>query len=182
MSNPTSDSAPTPARVSFWNTSPVCAGNHRRKLLLGPGAQAPPPNFMIMGLAYMTSPPHFCHVILSKLCFNNYSHWFYAMPTNRQLDHSFPAVLVIFGKGLNLPAPMDIQWLKCFLLQGALPLAPTPGALPTDTRYRLVLSSRHGAPPATDPSRRLWSSRLEPPPLILTSLCLCRRQHTLHDE
>jgi len=33
------------------------------------------------------------------------------MPTNRQLDHSFPAVL-------NLPAPLDIQWLKCFQLQG----------------------------------------------------------------
>jgi len=30
---------------------------HRRKLLLGPGAQAPPPTFMIMGFAYMTSPP-----------------------------------------------------------------------------------------------------------------------------
>jgi len=32
--------------------------HHRRKLLLGPGAQAPP-TFMIMGLAYMTSPPTF---------------------------------------------------------------------------------------------------------------------------
>ena len=29
---------------------------HRRKLLLGPGAN-PPPTFMIMGLAYTTSPP-----------------------------------------------------------------------------------------------------------------------------
>ena len=68
-----------------------------------------PPTFMIMGLAYMTSPPpHFCDVIFSKLCFNC-SHWFYAMPTNPQLDHSFPAVLDIFGKGLNLPAPLDIQ-------------------------------------------------------------------------
>jgi len=31
------------------------------------------------------------------------------MTTNRQLDNSFPAVLDIFGKGLNLPAPLDIQ-------------------------------------------------------------------------
>ena len=28
----------------------------------------------------------------------------------------------IFGKGLSLPAPLDIQWPKCFQLQGgALP-------------------------------------------------------------
>ena len=66
---------------------------HRRKLLLGPGAQA---------------PPHFCDVILSKLCFNCL-HWFYAMLTNRQLDHSFLAVLDILRKGLNLQAPLDIQ-------------------------------------------------------------------------
>ena len=32
--------------------------DHRRKLLLGPEAQAPP-TFMIMRLAYMTSPPTF---------------------------------------------------------------------------------------------------------------------------
>ena len=63
-----------------------------------------PPTFMIMRLAYMTSPPHFCDVILSKLCFNCL-HWFYAMLINRQLDHSFPAVLDI----LNLQAPLDIQ-------------------------------------------------------------------------
>jgi len=31
------------------------------------------------------------------------------MLTNRQLDHSFPAVLDIFGKGLNVQAPLDIQ-------------------------------------------------------------------------
>ena len=77
---------------------------HRRKLLLGPGAQAP--TFMIMGLAYMTSPPTFV-TILSKLCFNCL-HWFYAMLTNRQLDHSFDAVLDILRKGLNLQAPLDI--------------------------------------------------------------------------
>ena len=53
-------------------------------------------------------PPHFCDVILSKLCFNCL-HWFYAMLTNRQLDHSFPAVLDILRKGLNLQAPLDIK-------------------------------------------------------------------------
>ena len=95
---------------------------------------------MITGLAYMTSPPpNFCDVILSKLCFNC-SHWFYAMPTNRQLDNSFPVVLDIFGKGLNLPAPLDIQWPKCFQLQGG------EGALPPDPRYRLMLRTLHSAP------------------------------------
>ena len=74
----------------------------------------------------MTSPPpNFCDVILSKLCFNS-SHWFYAMPTNRQLDNSFPVVLDIFGKGLNLPAPLDIQWPKCFQLQGGGLRPPWP--------------------------------------------------------
>jgi len=24
----------------------------------------------------------------------------------------------IFGKGLNFPAPLDVQWPKCFQLQG----------------------------------------------------------------
>ena len=84
----------------------ICKG-HRRKLLLGPGAQAPP-HFYDHGARLDDEPSHFCDVILSKLCFNC-SHWFYAMPTNRQSDHSFPAVLDIFVKGLNLPAPLDIQ-------------------------------------------------------------------------
>ena len=83
------------------------AHNHRRKLLLDPGAQATP-HFYDHGARPYNELPNFCDVILSKLCFNC-SHWFYAMPTNRQLDHSFPAVLDIFGKGLNLPAPLDIQ-------------------------------------------------------------------------
>ena len=97
---------PSTPSVSFC--FPFRSRVHRRKLLLGPGAQAPPPTFVIMGLAYMTSPLHFCDVILYKLCFNC-SHWLYAVPTYRQLDHSFPAVLDIFGNGLNLPAPLDIQ-------------------------------------------------------------------------
>ena len=77
------------------------------------------------------------------------------MTTNRQLDHSFPVVLDIFGKGLNLPAPLDIQLPKCFQLQGGFapltpdqglcPWAPLGGLLP-DPRYRLVLRTRHGAP------------------------------------
>jgi len=66
---------------------------------------------------------------------------------------------------LNLPAPLDIKWLKCFQLRGAMPSWPpdqglcpwTPlGALPPDPRYTLVLRTRHGAPPTTDPFRRLW--------------------------
>ena len=73
-------------------SAPLCDSlgtcSHRRKLPLDPGAQA----------------PHFCDV----MCFSC-SHWFYAMPTNRQSDHSFTAVVDIFGKGLNLPAPLDIQ-------------------------------------------------------------------------
>jgi len=48
----------------------------------------------------------------------------------------------IFGKGLNLPAPLDMQWLKCFQLQGGeapltrgsvpevLSLNPTGGSAP----------------------------------------------------
>ena len=40
---------------------------HKRKLLLGPGAQAP--HFYDHGLSYMTSL-HFCDVISSRLCFN----------------------------------------------------------------------------------------------------------------
>jgi len=84
----------------------VTTMSHRRKLLLGPGAQAP--YFYDHGARlYDELPPH-CDVILSTLCFSS-SHWFYAMPTNQQLDNSFPVVLDIFGKGLNLPAPLDIQ-------------------------------------------------------------------------
>ena len=83
-------------------------------------------------------------------------HWFYAMPTNRQLDHSFPAVLDIFGKGLNLPAPLDIQWPKCF--------QPRP-----DPRCRLVLRARHGAAQPLTPSAA-YDPRASSPPLILTTL------------
>ena len=32
----------------------------------------------------------------------------------------------IFGKGLNLPAPLDIQWPKCFQLQGGGASPPDP--------------------------------------------------------
>ena len=72
--------------------------NHRLK----------PPHFYNHGARLYDEPPNFCDVILSKLCFNCL-HWFYAMLTNRQLDHSFPAVLDILRKGLNLQAPLDIQ-------------------------------------------------------------------------
>jgi len=151
---------------------------HRRKLLLGPGAQAP--HFYDHGARlYMTSP-HFCDVILSKLCFSC-SHWFYAMPTNRQLDHSLPAVLDIFGKGLNLPAPLDIQWLKCFQLQGGFaPLTPWPGALPLNpaggsaSRPPLYTRAPHSpwcpSQPLTPPAA--YDPRASSPPLILTTLRL----------
>jgi len=101
---------------------------------------------------YDEPPPHFCDVIFSKLCFNC-THWFYTMPTNRQTIHSLKWI----EKGLNLPAPSDIQWPKCFQLQGGLcppdqglcPWAPLE-ALPPDHRYRLVLRTRHGAPIQVD--------------------------------
>ena len=62
------------------------------------------PHFYDHGACLYDEPPHFCDVILSKLCFSCL-HWFYAMLTNRQLDH---AVLDILRKGLNLQAPLDI--------------------------------------------------------------------------
>jgi len=42
-------------------------------------------------------------------------------------------------------------------VQGLCPWTPL-GALPPNPRYRLVLRTRHGAPPITDPFRRLWPS------------------------
>jgi len=124
---------------------------------------------MIMGLAYMTSP-HFCDMILSELCFNCL-HGFHAMPTNRQLDHSFPAVLDIFGKGLNLPAPLDIQWPKCFQLQGASPPDPLTrgsapgfcwGLCPQTPVIGSCFALAMVPPPTTDSFRPLWSSRFDP--------------------
>jgi len=67
-----------------------------------------PPHFYDHGARLYDERPTSCDVILSKLCLNCL-HWFYAMATNGQINHSFPAVLDIFGKGLNLPAPLDIQ-------------------------------------------------------------------------
>ena len=99
----------------------------------------PPPLLWSWGSPIWRAP-HLSDVILSKLCFNC-SHWFFAMLTNRQLDHSFAAVLDIFEKGLNLLAPLDIQWPKCFQLQRASPpdhglcLLTPLGALPPDSRY-----------------------------------------------
>ena len=104
--------------------------DHRRKLLLGPGAQALPHFYDHGARLYDEPPPHFCDVILSKLCFSCL-HWFYAMLINRQLDHSFPAVVDILRKGLNLQAPLDIQWPKCFQLQGGFaPWPPDQGLCP----------------------------------------------------
>ena len=65
-------------RLSVKLTSCLSAivTRHRRKLLLGPGAQAP--HFYDHGARLYDEPPHFCDVILSKLCFNCLR-WFYAM-------------------------------------------------------------------------------------------------------
>ena len=127
-----------------------------------------PPLLWSWGSPIWRAPPHFCDVILSKLYFNC-SHWFYAMPTNRQLDHSFPAVLDIFGKGLNLPAPLDIQWPKCFQLQGGGRSPPdqglypwTPlGALPPDPRYIGLCSALAMMPP---PTSAAYDPRTSSPP------------------
>jgi len=70
-----------------------------------------------------------------------------------------------FGKGLNLPAPLDIQWPKMLSASGgfaplthwpvALPLTPL-GALPPEPPIGScsVVRTRHGAP---NHFRRLWS-------------------------
>jgi len=108
---------------------------------------------MIMGLAYMTSP-HFCDVILSKLCFNCTQCW--------QLDHSFPAVLDILRKGLNLQALLDISNdQNAFSFQGGFaPLPPDQGLCPW-TPVIGSCSTLAMVPP--NPFRRLSSSFLEPP-------------------
>ena len=115
---------------------------------------------MIMGLAYMTSPPTFvtwyCLNCVSIVCIGFMQCW--------QLDHSFPAVLDILRKGLNLQAPLDIQWPKCFQLQGGF--APQTPVIDSCSALAMV-------PPNS--FCRLWSSCLEPSPLILTSLRLWRR-------
>ena len=112
---------------------------------------------MIMGLAYMTSPPLLWRDIV-LIVFQLFA-LVYAMPTNRQLDHSFPAVLDIFVKGLNLPAPLDIQWPKCFQLQGGgfAPWPPDQGLCPQTPVIRSC-SALAMVPPNHSPF---------PPPLIL---------------
>ena len=80
----------------------------RRKLLLGPGAQTP--TFMIMGLAYMTSR-HFCDVIL---------------PTNRQLDHSYPCSARHFWKGAKFAGSVGHPMTKMLSASGGF--APSPMA------------------------------------------------------
>jgi len=93
------------------------------------------------------------------------------MQTNWQLDHSFRAVLDIFGKGLNLPAPLDIQWPKCFQLQGGFaPLTPWRcGLCPQIPALAMVPPNHWPFPPPMILAPRA-------PPLILTSLRLCSEQ------
>jgi len=52
---------------------------------------------------------------------------------------------MLSASGASPPLPPD---------QGLCPWTPL-GALPPDPRYRRVLRTRHGAPPTTDPFRRL---------------------------
>ena len=83
----------------------------------------PPPTFMIMGLAYVTSPPHFCDLILSKLCFNCL-HWFYAMLTVRPF---IPCSARHFKKGAKFAG--SLRWTSidqnAFSFQGGFaPLTP----------------------------------------------------------
>ena len=122
----------------------------------------------------MTSPPHFCDVILSKLF------QLFALVL-RNADKStvrpfIPCSARHFKKGAKCAGSVGHPMTKMLSASGGLRppdqgLCPwTPlGALSPDPRYRLVLCTRHGAP---NSFCRLWSSCLEPPPLILTSLRL----------
>jgi len=75
----------------------------------------------------------------------------------------------IFGKGLSLPAPLDIQWPKCFHLQGGF-ASLTRGSAP-GPRWGLcpqtpvIGSCSHSSwcPPTTDPFCRLWSIHIHYP-------------------
>jgi len=60
-------------------------------------------------------------------------------------------------QGLNLPTPLNIQWRKCFQLQGGLRLPNQGGSAP---RPPLSARAPHSpwCPPTTDPFRRLWPS------------------------
>ena len=152
----------------------------RRKLLLGPGAQTP--TLMIMGLAYMTSR-HFCDVILPKLCFNC-SHWFYAMPTNRQLDHSYPCSARHFWKGAKFAGSVGHPMTKMLSASGGFAPSPlTRGSAPgpcwglcPQTPVIGSCSALAMVPPNHWPLRRLWSSLLEPPPTYFdkfTPMAVC---------
>ena len=89
---------------------------HRRKLLLGPGAQAP--HFYDHGARICDEPPHFCDVILSKLCFNCL-HWFYAMLTVRPF---IPCSARHFKKGAKFAGSVGRLMTKMLpVFRGALP-------------------------------------------------------------
>ena len=77
----------------------------------------------------------------------------------------------------SVPAPLDIQWPKCFQLQGALPYpdsltrgsAPGPrwGLCPQTPVIGSCSALAMVPPPTTDPFRRLWPSRGSPGRKIL---------------
>jgi len=65
-----------------------------------------------------------------------------------------------FWKGAKFAGTVGHPMTKMLSASGGLrPPNPWTGALPLYPRYRLVLHTRHGAPPTTDPFRRLWPYR-----------------------
>ena len=155
----------TSGRPTASSTAISTGRNHRRKLLLGPGAQAPPPTFMIMGLAYMTSPLHFCDVILSKLF------QLFALVL-RNADKStvrpfIPCSARHFWKGAKFAGSVGHPMTKMLSASGgALPLDPAGGSAPRPPLYARAPHSPVTPSTAYDPRA---SSR----PVILTSSRLC---------
>ena len=140
---------------------------------------------MIMGLAYVTSPPpHFCDVILSKLCFNCL-HSFYAMLTVRPF---IPCSARHFKKGAKFAGSVGHLMTKMLsAFRGASPPDPlTRGSAP-GPRWGLCLQtpvigscSALAMVPRT-PSAAYHPRASSPPPLILTSLRLWQTPYRFID-
>jgi len=142
---------------------------HRRKLLLGPGAQAPL-TFMIMGLAYMTSPTFLLRDIV-YIVFQ-----LFAMVL-RNADKStvrpfIPCSPRHSWKGAKFAGSVGHPMTKMLSASGGLrPLTPTRGsapctplgALPPYPHYSLVLRTRHGAPQPLTPSTACDPRASSPP-------------------
>ena len=126
-----------------------------------------PPHFYDYGARICDAPPHFCDVILSKLCFNCL-HSFYAMLTVRPF---IPCSARRFKKGAKFAG--SVGHLMTKMLSGGLrpPDPLTRGSAP-GPRWGLCpqtpvigsCSALAMVPP--NPFRRLSSSCLEPPHLF----------------